>query len=179
MRMLARVCLASLAILAASSLHAQNTPPTGAQNANPPVSANQPNANPAPAPAPRDVPASEIQSLPTPSQPATNTGEQWRYVFKDGMWWYYQPNNQWVYWFDNQWNNYVEGAPLPNRAYANSNQGVYQSYPSYSRRPRVNIGIGVGGYPYGYGYPYGIGPGFGYPYGSFGRPGISFGIGVY
>ena len=31
---------------------------------------------------------------------------QWRYVLHNGVWWYWLPANRWVYWRDNQWNDY-------------------------------------------------------------------------
>ena len=32
--------------------------------------------------------------------------EQWRFAFHKGEWWYWLPENRWVYWRDNRWNDY-------------------------------------------------------------------------
>ncbi|HWC88916.1 MAG TPA: hypothetical protein VG433_04655 [Pirellulales bacterium] len=117
-------------------------------------------------------------------QPAIspNNPERWRYVYRNGGWWYYTPTKQWMYWSDGRWVQYTSPAV------SNTPTSVP---PPVVTRPRFNIGVGVGPaysygpypyapypygpYPYGYGYPYGpYGP---YGYGRFGRVGV--GIGVY
>jgi hypothetical protein len=100
-----------------------------------------------------------------------NNPEKWRYVYRNGGWWYYTPTRQWMYWSAGRWVEYARPAV--------SNTSVYVQPPVVSR-PRANLRIGVGRayYPYGpYGYaPYGSGPyGSGpYPYG-----GVGVGVGVY
>jgi hypothetical protein len=32
--------------------------------------------------------------------------QQWRFTFHNGEWWYWLPENRWVYWRDNRWNDY-------------------------------------------------------------------------
>lgn len=139
------------------------------------------------APAASTAPAAD----PSAAAGATSTsGDLWRFVWKDNMWWYYQPDESWDYWWNNQWNNYVPGQTLPTRTYANAPSRSSRGY--YRGRPRVSVGFGYGspygyyGSPYGFGSPYGYGygRGFGYPYGGwggypYGRSGIGLGIGIY
>lgn len=33
-------------------------------------------------------------------------GEDWRYVRKDGLWWYWLPAEKWVYWVGDHWVDY-------------------------------------------------------------------------
>jgi hypothetical protein len=142
-----------------------------------------------------------LQSGPAQSAPDVSANsEKWRYSLRNGVWWYYTPNQKWMYWSNDHW---IESVPP---AVSNAPQPLPPSaaIPNY-QQPRVSVGVGVGvpgyGYPYAYpyggypngpyGYPgYGYGPyGYGYPgvgvgfgyrrggYGYYGRPG--FGIGVY
>jgi hypothetical protein len=32
----------------------------------------------------------------------------WRFVYSNGMWWYYQPDNSWTYYQNGSWQNYDE-----------------------------------------------------------------------
>jgi hypothetical protein len=32
--------------------------------------------------------------------------QQWRFTFHNGEWWYWLPENRWVYWRNNRWNDY-------------------------------------------------------------------------
>ncbi|HEX3727043.1 MAG TPA: hypothetical protein VHV08_12400 [Pirellulales bacterium] len=34
------------------------------------------------------------------------SGETWRYKRHAGLWWYWLPSNQWVYWSEGRWVNY-------------------------------------------------------------------------
>jgi hypothetical protein len=44
--------------------------------------------------------------------------EQWRYVSHNGEWWYWLPQNRWVYWRNEKWNDYspqsfvAKGSPV-------------------------------------------------------------------
>jgi len=87
---------------------------------------------------------------------------QWRYKFHNGTWWYWLPENRWVYWNNGSWANYD--------AATYAAQPTYNTQPSYNSYNYDNGGYngpytsGYGGYPYyGRGY-YGGGyyPGYGY-----------------
>lgn len=109
--------------------------------------------------------------------------DDWRFVWKDGLWWYYMPDETWMVHQNGAWVKYDPAAMLAaqqqmqlqmqqqmysrQNVYAQPSRG-YRGYNSYYNRPRISIGIGTGGYPYGYGYPYG-GYGYGNPYG-YGSP---------
>ena len=120
-------------------------------------------------------PASTVTALQPEISP--NNPDRWRYVNRNGEWWYYTPTKQWMYWSGGRWVEYARPAV--------SNTSIYVQPPVVSR-PRVSVGIGVapgyypygpypyGPYPYGYGYPYGP-----YGYGGYGRVGIGIGVGVF
>jgi len=38
--------------------------------------------------------------------PSGATGENWRYARANGHWWYWTPNNRWVFYYRNQWVGY-------------------------------------------------------------------------
>ncbi|MGC3968534.1 MAG: hypothetical protein QM775_14485 [Pirellulales bacterium] len=126
---------------------------------------------------------------------ATKAEDDWRFVWKDGLWWYYMPDESWRVHVDGQWITYddysaayaqaqAEAQSQAQAAAAARAQQYYSSLPrrssytystrGYDNRPRVSVGIGLGsgslylGSPYsGYGYPYGYpyGGGYGSPYG--------------
>jgi hypothetical protein len=35
------------------------------------------------------------------------TPEHWRYAYFNGDWWYWLPENRWVYWRNGQWNEFL------------------------------------------------------------------------
>ena len=39
-----------------------------------------------------------------------------RYTFRNGEWWYWLPENRWVFWRDNRWNDYNRLTFVPNRS---------------------------------------------------------------
>ena len=92
-----------------------------------------------------------------------NRPDQWRYRYQGGHWWYWTPQNHWMWDNNGQWMDYQ-----PSGSYTTGygsydvspSQGYYYSYPSY----------GYGGYDYSY-------PGYWYGGGYYGRPGISVGVG--
>ena len=115
------------------------------------------------------------------AEAAPAADDDWRFVWKDGMWWYYMPDETWMVHQNGAWTKYDPAAMLAaqqqmqlqmqqqmysrQNVYAQPSRG-YRGYSnSYYNRPRISIGIGTGGYPSGYGYPYGGGYG-GYGYGS-------------
>lgn len=38
-------------------------------------------------------------------------GNDWRYTFDDGRWWYWTPLGAWAYWDDGRWMDYSEAVP--------------------------------------------------------------------
>jgi hypothetical protein len=36
----------------------------------------------------------------------TKDQNKWRYVVHNGEWWYWMPDNRWVFWRNNKWNDY-------------------------------------------------------------------------
>jgi hypothetical protein len=120
------------------------------------------------------VPQTRI-AAPNAAAVAVNpSADQWRYRWHNGNWWYWTPEDRWVYRTGNEWTNYepaVTFAPQPGDA-AQLPQGDYSPRPwGYYSRPY--------GYATGYGSYYNYGPGYrgGYygPDGYYGRPGISIG----
>lgn len=140
-----------------------------------------------------DAPAPNTsENTPTAASPGD---DDWRFVWKDGLWWYYLPNETWMVHVDGQWQTYeafaaaidaraqaeaaaraaaaAEAAALRAQQYAYAQQRRAYAYSNrnYYNRPRISIGVGGGYSPYGYGYPYGYGIGPGTPYGyGYGYP---------
>ena len=100
----------------------------------------------------------------TPVAVGVVVGDGWRYRWYGGRWWYWLPENRWVYSYGNQWLNYVPSAQAytyyytPNYSY-NYAQPYYTSpyynytypraYPRYygGYGPRVYAGSQLyGGY---------------------------------
>lgn len=67
--------------------------------------------------------AGSVASDGSDSNPAAAPGERWRFKQHNGLWWYWLPTNQWVYWTDGKWVPYDQ-----------------QSYAAFlaARQPRVN-----------------------------------------
>jgi len=124
---------------------------------------------------------------------ANQSGDQWRYRWHNGAWWYWTSGNRWIYRNGNQWVNYEPAvAAAPDARYTGQPvYGYYQSSPNgyYPGPYRYSTGYGgyygpvyQGGY-YGPVYQGGYyGPVYqnGYYYGSggyYGQPGISVGLG--
>jgi hypothetical protein len=81
----------------------------------------------------------------TPSDGGTPgaQGERWRYKQHDGLWWYWLPSNNWVYWTDGKW------VPYDAKSYAEFKA---------ARSPRVYSAPGRGGGNSGDNYPGNWGP---------------------
>jgi hypothetical protein len=123
---------------------------------------------------------------------ATNqSGDQWRYRWHNGIWWYWTPENRWVYRNGNEWTNYEPAVtavpdaryssqpaygyyqPVPNGYYQSVPNGYYQSVPNGYYQGPYRYSTRYGGYygpVYQGGYYYG-------PGGYYGQPGISVGLG--
>lgn len=107
---------------------------------------------------------------------ANQNPEQWRYRWHGNNWWYWTPENRWVYRNGNEWINYeptITGVP----------DARYSSQPVYGYYQSSPNGYYAGPYRYSTGYRgyYGYGPVYqgGY-YGSggyYGQPGVSIGLG--
>ena len=107
---------------------------------------------------------------------ANPSGDQWRYRWHNGTWWYWTSDNRWIYSNGNQWFNYEPAtAAVPEVRY--SSQPAYGYY-----QPSPN-GYYPSPYPYSAGYGGYYGPAYqgGYYYGPggyyYGRPGVSVGLG--
>lgn len=48
---------------------------------------------------------------------------RWRFARHNGEWWYYSPENSWMYHRNNQWNQFSQDNFAPNQAYAGGQQG--------------------------------------------------------
>ena len=100
-----------------------------------------------------------------------NRPEQWRYRFENGRWWYWTPQNHWMWYGDNGWVNYDSAIPyttgygsyeVPSGGYVYPNYGTYY-YPGYGyfyprwyggryyNRPGVYVGVGGIGVGVGFG----------------------------
>jgi hypothetical protein len=103
------------------------------------------------------------------------SGEQWRYRQHNGTWWYWTPDNRWVYRNGNQWLNYEPAiAAVPDARYSGQ--------PAYGYNQPSPIGYYPSPYRYSTGYGGYYGPVYqgGYYYGPggyYGQSGISVGLG--
>lgn len=70
------------------------------------------------------IPAGTVGSYDL-SAGAAYGGDQWRFVYYNSHWWYWQPNNTWAVYYRNQWIPY--------------NASTYNQYFANSRSPRGNI----------------------------------------
>ena len=142
----------------------------------------------APAPVPSRTPAGqardEVGNPGIPQTPGTSanagvaanqSGDQWRYRWHNGTWWYWTSDNRWIYSNGNQWFNYEPAvAAVPDAPYSSQPvYGYYQFGPN---------GYYPGPYRYSTGYGSYYGPAYqgGYYYGPggyYGRPGVSVGLG--
>jgi len=110
------------------------------------------------------------------------SGDQWRYRWHNGHWWYWTPENRWVYRNGNQWTSYPPALPVP-PALLVAPDPSYASQPAYGNYAPNPYGYYSSPYGYstGYGGYYNYSPGYqgGYyapgPY--YARPGISIGTG--
>ncbi len=103
------------------------------------------------------------------------SGDRWRYQLRNGTWWYWTPENRWVYRNGNQWVNYEPAvAAVPDARYTGQPvYGYYRSIPNAYYPAPYRYSTGYGGYygpVYQGGYYYGSG-------GYYGQPGISVGLG--
>jgi hypothetical protein len=74
-------------------------------------------------------------------------GERWRYMARNGVYWYYTPQRKWMYWSQGRW------VQFESPAYSNTPVGLQP--PVVSRRFRRAAGrVGVGGGAPNYLYPY-------------------------
>jgi hypothetical protein len=83
--------------------------------------------------------ATGLSAVQAADQHATKTGDQWRYTFHNGEWWYWLPANRWVYWRGNRWNDYnpkTYTAPASSDAVATSRGGS-----TYESRAAINSDI--------------------------------------
>jgi hypothetical protein len=106
---------------------------------------------------------------------AAQSGEPWRYRQHNGTWWYWTPDNRWVYRNGNQWINYEPAtAAVPDARYSGQPAyGNYQPTPNDYYPGPYRYSTGYGGYygpVYQGGYYYG-------PGGYYGQSGISVGLG--
>ena len=70
--------------------------------------------------------------------PAQSAAYGWRYRWYGGRWWYWTPQNNWVYWYGDAWVPYAPGVtaysygynPYPYRYYTGY-RGVYPGYGAY------------------------------------------------
>jgi|GEM_PF-6907883 len=80
-----------------ASAHAIDTPP-----------------KPFPVPAPLG-PAAAVNApeLAPHLAPATQSDNQWRFKYYNGRWWYWMPDETWVYWQDGRWLHYDPSSFTP------------------------------------------------------------------
>jgi hypothetical protein len=55
-----------------------------------------------------------LSTSPAIGQVQTPNPDQWRYTFYNGEWWYWLPQDRWVYWRANRWNDYNPQTFHPN-----------------------------------------------------------------
>ena len=76
----------------------------------------------------------------------------WRFVFSDGMWWYYQPDKSWVYFQNGGWQNFHEPRTASRTDEANRERDNIQSVPPENRvnnnaQPNNNVRPNASGQP--------------------------------
>jgi hypothetical protein len=131
--------------------------------------------NPSVPQAPVAVPNTGIPNNANAGVAGNPSGDRWRYQLRNGTWWYWTPDNRWVYRNGNQWTNYEPAiAAVPDARYSGQPvYGYYQSGPNGDYPGPYRYSTGYGGYygpVYRGGYYYGSG-------GYYGQPGISVGLG--
>jgi len=58
--------------------------------------------------------AQAVEFSPTPVKLSpTPVKEAWRYTLHNGEWWYWMPQNRWVFWRNNQWNGFTPRPSAP------------------------------------------------------------------
>lgn len=67
-----------------------------------------------------------------PPDISPNNPDKWRYVYRNGSWWYYTPTKKWLYWSGGRWIQYATPAT--------SNTPAGMQPPATSRRWRRNSG---------------------------------------
>ena len=84
---------------------------------------------------------------------ANQSGDQWRYRWHNGAWWYWTSGNRWIYRNGNQWVNYEPAtAAAPDARYTSQPAyGYYQSSPNGYYPGPYRYSTVYGGY-YGPGY---------------------------
>jgi hypothetical protein len=109
------------------------------------------------------------------------TANRWRYQQHNGEWWYWTPQNNWMYYRNGAWAPYDAATFVFPRGY-----GAGQYYYGRYGQPWVNYGMGYApgydGYRYGVGYR-GYGNGIyngngGYGYGGYVDPGVRAGANI-
>lgn len=89
--------------------------------------------NPGVIQAPIAVPSTGVSSVTNTPVAAGPQGEQWRYRWHNNNWWYWTPENRWIYRNGNDWTNYeptVTFAPGPGADDGQPTNGTYVPAPS-------------------------------------------------
>jgi hypothetical protein len=66
--------------------------------------------------------------------------DPWRYRWYGGRWWYWTPENRWMWYGDGGWTTYVP-APAPAVVYSPGYVYPYGYYPYGYYGPRVAVGV--------------------------------------
>ena len=89
------------------------------------VAAQETSASSAPQAKPPAAPAADAAPAAKDGQPPQASGESWRYKRHQGVWWYWLPTNQWVYWSGKSWVNYDADGYREFKNSQRSNTGSY------------------------------------------------------
>ena len=104
---------------------------------------------------------------------ANPSGDQWRYRLHNGTWWYWTPENRWIYRNGNDWVNY-EPTPAVAPGPSSASQPAYGYYgPNFYGNYSTPYGYSTGYRGY-YNYSPGYQGGYYGPGTYYGQPGILF-----
>jgi hypothetical protein len=122
-------------------------------------------AAPKPDPATLNMKTPGKSATPAPtktSAPATAGGrpDMWRYKWYQGRWWYYLPNNQWIYFDGTAWQDLIggNGAPVTTNSPVTRGEQVVSSNPTVATDPSVSSAPLASTPAPTQGYGYSIGP---------------------
>jgi hypothetical protein len=87
--------------------------------------------------------AGQIVKRQSAPQKSAETVERWRYTFYNGTWWYWLPENRWVFWQDNRWNVYCR-PQTAGRDYPASNEVIIGGPIYVGSRPAYPGGDEIG-----------------------------------
>jgi hypothetical protein len=76
-----------------------------------------------------------VEGTGTQTAAVTQGADGWRYQCYEGRWWYWTPANNWVYWQNDRWNDFVPGAVRYSVGYRGEVEPAATAQPAYTVQP--------------------------------------------